>query len=391
MNQTHAAFMRLLVPLAAAAVLGAACGGIPNSSYERRTADNAGGAPVDSTAAFSVESVRTYLRQLAPYFVSRELTAEELSLVEERRFEAVAPILEEWTKEELFPRAARRLISQKLSVSGTRDDIDFDLPGNLAEFVVRQGLPFTTLLTADYCVDDKGEKRECDTGAPFNAGVLGTRAFMASRASRFNLTRASTMLRTFACRHYPMSSALEPRLPRERLIPLFQVDQQEESGEGEMFGNGSACYSCHGQFGPHAQLFVRFDESGIYRPEATGLQDPDGELGRSRDSLFTSHLSEPEEAKSDESQMFGKAVANLGEAAKVLAESETFASCQVENLLEYALRIPATVELDREVVAEIERNAGEAPSFASLFLATFSHPRIVSAVVAGVEGTGETP
>jgi len=327
------------------------------------------------------------MRQLAPYLVSRELEPEELAAIDEKKFDAIAPMLEAWTKEAAFPRAARRLISQKLSVSGSRDGIDFDLPGNLAEHVAREDLPLSTILTADYCVDANGAKRECDTGAPFTAGVLGTRAFMVSRASRFNLTRASTMLRAFACQKYPMSEDVEPRIERSRLIPMFQVDRQaDESGAPpDEFGNGTACYACHSQFGWHTQLFVRFDASGLYREDATGLQDPNGELGRSVDGLFASHLQDPAEAKTDKSQMLGRAVRDLGEAAKVLAESPMFVPCQVGNLLEYALRLPPTVEVAKEVVEEIASSAkkGDPPkvTFGSLTVATFSHPRVVAAVV----------
>ena len=381
----------VVLPVSAAALLGQACGGTPESEFGRRTAEASGdAAPPDPTRAFSAESMRSYMRQLAPYLVSRELEAGELAAIDAGKFSAITPLLTAWTKEPAFPRAARRVISQKLSVSGSRDGIDFDLPGNLAEYVVREGLPFSTVLTADYCIDATGAKRVCDSGAPSNAGVLTTRAFMASRASRFNLTRASTMLRTFACEHYPMSEELEPRIPRERLIPMFQVDKEvDDAGtEKDTFGNGSACYLCHAQFGPHAQLFVRFDESGMYRPHATGLQDPDGELGRSKNGLFASHLAKADEAKEDKSQMLGKEVKNLAEAAKVLAESPTFVPCQVTNLLEYVLRLPSTVEVEPDVLDEIVVRArgGGDPTFATLVIETFSHPQIVASVVSGLEG-----
>lgn len=380
-----------LLLAASAALAGQACGGTPDSTFNRRTAPSQGEG-ADPTEAFTGEAMREYMRQLAPYLVSRELEAAELAALDEQKFDAIAPMLEAWTKEPAFPRAARRLISQKLSVSGSRDGIDFDLPGNLAEHVARENLPLSTLLTADYCIDANGAKRECDTGAPFTAGVLGTRAFLVSRASRFNLTRASTMLHVFACQGYPMSESLEPRIERSRLIPMFQVDRQADDAGAppDEFGNGTACYACHAQFGWHAQLFVRFDTSGLYRQDATGIQDPNGELGRSVDGLFASHLADPAEAKEDTSQMLGQAVKDLGEAAKVLAESPTFVPCQVKNLLEYALRLPPTAAIADEVLEEISAKAktGEplVVTFGSLAVATFSHPRVVSAVVNATSG-----
>lgn len=374
----------LLVGVSAAVAIAAACSSPDTEGPPRSSIAAPDAAPLDPTTAFTPEQMRAYMRLLAPYLVSRELDAAELGLLDNEKFGAIRPMLTAWTKEPAFPKAARRVISQKLSVSGTRDNIDFDLPGNLAEHVVKEGLPFSTILTADYCIDAKGAKRECDTGAPFKAGVLATRAFMASRASRFNLTRASTIMRTFACVHYPMAEKLQPRIEKTRLIPMFQVEKAlDDAGtENDAFGNGSACYSCHSQFSLHAQIFVRFDETGMYQAAATGLQDPKGELGRSEKGLFASHLANAMEAKEEKSQVFGKEVAHLGEAAKVMAESETFVPCQVDNLLQYALRLPATIQLDpevMEVIAKQSRTAGD-PTFATLVIETFAHPRVVAAV-----------
>jgi hypothetical protein len=376
--------------LVIAAALGTfeACGGTRESSFDRTsTASPEAGAPVDP---FTSARTQVYMRQLAPWFVSRELESDELAALESGKFAAIRPMLTEWTKEPAFPSAARRLISQRLSVSGERDGIDFDLPGNLAEYVVRENLPLSTLLTADYCVDAKGSKRTCDSGAPFAAGVLATRAYLASRMSRFNLTRASTMMRTFSCRTYPIDDEVEPRLPRERLIPMFQSDAEvDDDGQAKAtFGNGAACYECHGQFGAHAQLFVRFDETGTYRPDATGIQDPKGELGRSTDRLFASHLKATTEAKTEKSQMLGHVVNDLREAARVLAEDPGFVPCQAKNLLDYALRLPPSAEVDPLVLDEIAqqaRSGGEA-TFASLVVETFAHPRVVTSVVSGLEG-----
>lgn len=368
------------------AALGACASPTSTPSASRRGGGGDDAVPADPTSAFTAEDVQGYLRQLAPYFPARELEPAELARIEQEKYDAIVPIVSAWTKEQAFPEAARRLISTKLSVSGTRDGIDFELPGNLAAYVVREDEPFSMILKADHCVDGEGKKRDCDTGAPFQAGVLGTRAFLASRASRFNLTRASTMLATFACTHYPLRPELEPRLPRERLIELFKADLAPDSG-AEAFGNGTACYSCHAQFGAHAQLFVRFDEKGTYRAEASGVQDPGGELGRAKDGLFASHLDEPEEARDEKSQMFGKPVNNLKEAAAVLAESDSFVPCQIDNLVRYALRIPAKTTLPPEVTAEIVERAGADPTFSALVIHTFAHPRVVASVVTGSKGT----
>lgn len=338
------------------------------------------------------ESVRAYLAQLAPYLVSRELEEAELAKIDADKADAIVPILTGWTREPGFAEAARRFVGQELSLSGMRDGVNFNLPGNLAAYVAKNNLPLSTILTADYCIGDDGEKTVCDTMAPYNAGVLGTRAYLFGRAGRFNLTRAATMIHAFACRVYPMSPELQPRLERASLIQMFQVDSAEEitdpkaKNEGAAFGNGSACYSCHGQFGAHAQLFVRFDAQGIYRENATGLQDPEGELGRSTDDLYASHLADPAVAGVEKTQMFGKSVQNLREAAVALAQSSTFLPCQVNNLIGYTLgndvTQPVASDLLDPLVAELTA-AGE-PTFADVVVATYGHPRIIQTIVQGI-------
>lgn len=334
---------------------------------------------------------RRYLSVLAPMWVSRELTRVELEQIDERRQDAIKPILEGWTREPKFADAARLFIESKLFVSGTRDGINFNLPGNLASHMVQNELPLTTLLTADYCIGDNGQQTECDTGAPYAAGVLGTRAYLASRASRFNLTRSSTWMHSFACRGYPMEDTLEPRIDKTRLIPMFQAqtpDEQTEPNAAGGFGNGFACYGCHGQFAPHSQLFVRFDLSGLYRADATGIQDPAGELGRSTNGLFASHMKDPVQANDETSQMFGKQVSNLREAALVVAENDVFLECQSESLLNFGLQVDGSRSPPKEVVKQITdaaKDGGDA-TFGKLVVAIFNNPTIVMGVVSGTGG-----
>lgn len=340
------------------------------------------------------EEARVYLAQLAPLLVRRELEPSELEALRKDGRRAIQTVLAGWMTSEGLQDAARSLIEDKLSVSGVRDGVNFDLPGNLAAYVVRQQLPWKTVLTADYCVDASGAHTPCDSGSPFTAGVLTTRAFLMSRASRFNLTRAGTMLKAFACRDYPMETTLQPNLDKAMLIPLFaastaaeQTDPRAEQG----FGNGGGCLMCHAQFGAHAQLFVKFDKDGVYRPDADGQQDPAGELGRSTNGLYVSHLQDPVQARSERSQMFGVNVDNLRDAAWVLGNSPAFTGCQVRNLIEFVTGIHSTTFVSSKVLAEVTAAAtdnGKAqPTFPALMLHTFSHPRVIEAVTAGAGGT----
>lgn len=350
-------------------------------------------APVGfQVAELSPAEAETYLGLLVQPLVGRVLSAAEREQIVARGGAAVATIVTAWATEPGFAEAARRLVQQKLSVSGTKDGIDFELPGHLAAYVVRHDLPWSTLITADHCVSAAGERIACDTGAPYTAGVLTTRAFLTSRASRFNLTRSSALMRAFACRKYPLEDTLQPRLERLSLIPMFQAQTAEEQTDPRAqsgFGNGFGCYTCHGQFSAHAQLFVKFDEQGRWHADADGQQDPAGELGRSRDGLMTSHLVDPTAAREERSQMFGRPVENLAEAARALVTSPVFVECAARNLLELALGLDPASDIDARLLTDIAlgaRRVTAEPTLGRLLIQTFTHPRVVEATLKSLGG-----
>lgn len=350
-------------------------------------------APVGfQVAELSPAEAETYLGLLVQPLVGRVLSAAEREQIVARGGAAVATLVTAWATEPGFAEAARRLVQQKLSVSGTKDGIDFELPGHLAAYVVRHDLPWSTLITADHCVSAAGERIACDTGAPYTAGVLTTRAFLTSRASRFNLTRSSALMRAFACRKYPLEDTLQPRLDRLSLIPMFQAQTAEEQTDPRAqsgFGNGFGCYTCHGQFSAHAQLFVKFDDHGRWHADADGQQDPAGELGRSRDGLMTSHLVDPTAAREERSQMFGRPVENLAEAARALVASPVFAECAARNLLELALGLDPASDIDARLLTDIAlstRRVTAEPTLGRLMIQTFTHPRVVEATLKSLGG-----
>jgi hypothetical protein len=341
-----------------------------------------------------VEDARLLLTVSFPQLVGRLPTALEHERVVEEGPAALVPVLEAALAEPAFAESARTLISRKLSVSGVRDGVDFNLPGNLAAHIAKNALPWSQILTADRCYDEAGAPGACDSGAPYAAGVLTTRGYLMSRAGRFNLTRASTLLRAFACEGYPLNEELQPLLPKEQLIELFRAESVEEAAETDEraaggFGNGEGCYYCHGQFGAHAQLFVKFDDEGRWRAEATGQQDPDGELGRSTGGLMTSHFFDPG-AKADEaSMMFGRPVANLAEAAQVFVEDPVFSTCAVRNVLEHVLLVDAAIHVDYRILersAARARERHEDPTLQDIVIATLTDPLVIQSVAASLRG-----
>ncbi len=339
----------------------------------------------------SAEQVESYMRRLAPMLVGRSLRVEEISQIKQRGGAALPVLIDAWTREEGFVRMAREWVSTRLKASGKRGDLNLELPGNLAAHLARNRLPHSELLTADYCIDDAGLKAACDSGAPYAAGVLTTRAFLSNNASRFNLKRARTVLRTFGCKDYPMPVSEQPPLARAVLIPLFQQDKVEGNASGT-FGNGFACYTCHSQFGAHAQPFVKFNQDGKWISGATGRQVEGGEQGRSIDGLFTSHMIDPEASKAESSQIFGKPVQNLAGLAEAYASSPGFWSCSVGGLLGFAFGLPESTvfAMPPDILDDAVRAAKEKeprPSLAVLAVEAFSHP----AVVRSFEAPKESP
>jgi hypothetical protein len=338
--------------------------------------------PPKTMLPMSPESARLFLSSVVPFVAGRELSPDELTAIERDGPQAIDGIVRAWSDDAALGELARRLVKTKFAVGGSRDGINFDLPSNLAAYIVSQKLPWSTLLTADYCIDNAGTKKDCDSQAPFKGGgMLNTRAYLSSRAGRFNLTRASTMMLGFACEHYPMDQVLEPPLSPTVLQGLFATDKPPPDVRDGL-GNSTGCYLCHSQFAPHAQVFVKFNEAGVYVKDADGLQDPKGEPGRSQQAgLMASHLI-PALAADEASQMFGQKVPNLSEAAGVIARSEKFAKCQVQNTLESVLNFRSGT-FDDLVLEDISLRATQMgktdPTFGTLVYEILTEPRIQKA------------
>lgn len=165
---------------------------------------------------------------------------------------------------------------------------------------------------------------------------------------------------------------------------MFAQDQLDDGTDGA-FGNGFACYTCHSQFGAHAQLFVKFDAFGNYVDGATGAQNPDLEAGKSFNDLFTSHLKDSNEAASEASQVFGRQVANLKEASEVIVQSDEFWNCSVQKSLQYFLNLDHSeaehinVGLLRDIVRKAKTRNPQ-PSLSDLVVESLSHPLVMLSI-----------
>lgn len=359
-------------------------------------------APAIALSELSSGEAERYLALIAPVMVERTLSADERAILEADGGEGIAGVVAAWQDEPGLPRAARRMVETALGVSGGLDPtgIDYGAPGRIVEHVVREHRPWSEILTSTQCFDPSGAAVACDTGAPYAAGVITTRAFMAARQGRFNLTRAGTITKTFLCRNYPLEVELEPPLPRERLMPMFRALTAEEQTDPEAamsgLANGFHCYACHGQFGAHAQLFVRFDVEGNWREDATGEQREGGMPGESFGGLMASHLEPPFRAL-ESSQMLGLEVADLSEAMAALTRSDAFWECAAQRVIELALDLDPERGIERELLVDIADRAlasSADPTFAELVVASLAHPRVATSVarqLAAIDAEEEAP
>ena len=341
-------------------------------------------AAVTAQSAFDIHF--EHMRRISGMFVGRNLNQNEIKALKEKpSAETVRKILTQWVEEPFFALSVRTFWEGKLATSGMRDGIDYNLPGNLVEYLVAKNRPYHHMITADYCISADGEKVACDTGAQYEAGVLTTRGFLSSHKGRFNLSRAGTLMRAFMCYEYPMPVKLEPPVKKSWLIRNFQLETKKEVKEhnGETFGNGEACYTCHSQFAPHSQLFVRYDTKGFYKEasDLIGKQDPSKDLGTGFDGLAASHYTNRSHRQSEASFMLGQAVDNLADAAEVLKGDPRFLECGVRNALVHILR---TKEESDKVfglafLTRMAKSLGKEPAIGKIYSRVFSQDYIIYA------------
>lgn len=325
--------------------------------------------------------VVSYMRYVSSKLVHRSLSSAEVARLQAEGKPAIAPIVEQWTREENFAQSVRIYVENLLQVSGTSNGVNFSLPGNLALDIARRNRPYGDLLTANQCVNVSGQVIACDTNAPFAAGVLTTRAYMVKYAGAYNISRAGKMTYKFLCMEYPFPQSEEPPLSQQDLIAQFST-----VAGAITFGNGNNCYSCHSQFGHHAQFMVKFDSNGFYQANATGLQNPNAGDGASVNGLMTSHFINPSRAANERSQMMGRPASNLAEAARAIVDNRRFLPCATKNLMKHYLKLKDqdVVTLRPELLQEITRNSlvrSQQPSFSDLMVSIISHPKVFDSFV----------
>jgi hypothetical protein len=156
-----------------------------------------------------------------------------------------------------------------------------------------------------------------------------------------------------------------------------------------------ACYSCHGQFSLHAQPFVKFDKTGLYVADATGLQSTTGQLGEGEKGTAASHWELAELAKLESSQWFGADISGLAEGAAVLAKHDRFRECTLQNLLDLAIGISAAydtgvkgLKVEPEFLSEVASSVSSHtpdPSIQDLAIVLYADSRVIATTIQGMK------
>lgn len=324
----------------------------------------------DSTQAIS------YLSTLSSQIVHRPLNPTELNLLRNNGSGAFRQIVTAWFSETAFIDSAQYFVENLLRTSGSNSNANFNLPGNLGRDIARRQRPYSDLVTANTCVNASGQNISCDSGASYTAGVLTTKAYLITNAGPYNIGRAGKLVDKFLCTSYPLPDTEEPKISEAELISQFATTAGTIT-----FGNGNNCYSCHSQFGHHAQLFVKFDLSGNYRANATGVQNPSATDGFSVNNTMTSHYRNATRAGSESAQFLGRPAANLAEAARTLSQSSRFLPCAVKNLMVHYLRLPpeSVASVKPDLYQQIAASASDLrrdPSFSHLLTAIITNPHV---------------
>jgi hypothetical protein len=338
-------------------------------------------AEFSNAQTVSANQAVSYMSYLSSKLVNRPLSSEEVAQIRSQGTQAFPIILEAWSNDARFHQSVRQYVEVLFATNGSSNGINFDLPGNLGLDIARRKRPYSDLVTAQSCVDAQGNITACDSGAPFSAGVLTMRAFLRKAQGAYNISRAGKMMHKFLCTTYPLPDALEPKLRVTDLISEFATVSGPIT-----FGNGNNCYSCHSQFGHHAQFFVKFDLDGNYRANATGLQSVGATAGYSANNLLTSHLVDPLRARDESSQILGQRASNLQEAARVIANSSLFLPCAIQHMMRHFLKLSdqnmASIKPDLfKKISDDAKVLNQNPSFSHLLQSLITNRSVIDSFV----------
>ncbi len=255
------------------------------------------------------------LRKAAILLAGRVPTAEELAAAEEAGIEGLAEVLAPMLREEVFYERVReayndRFLTRRYHSSNGSDTAAIDLldrndfpnaeileddpnenatrygnnaiaeePTRLVEYILRNDLPYSEVLTADYTVVNPFSAQIYDVNPEFD-DPTNPNEFVPVKLPGIPHAGVATMI-TYLTR-YTTTRTNRNRARSRRFQEFFLATDVIALGTRPTDASGSAydnptlndanCVSCHTAVDPVAATFANFDAMGRYRPQGHPLR-----------------------------------------------------------------------------------------------------------------------
>ena len=174
--------------------------------------------------------------------------------------------------------------------------VNYNEPVNLALYTVLNGLPWSNVYTADYCVDDNLQQTPCTGNLPVTSGIATNQAFLRQygKYSALAFQRVSVLHQLANCEIYPDSADQgvercnanpapgdigcgpdDPALVWPEDDPAYDaggvlvVERVHTKFKGLMDGINFPCHGCHRSVTTRANAFRKIDRHGFYKADFT--------------------------------------------------------------------------------------------------------------------------
>lgn len=242
------------------------------------------------TASLKLRGELPPVSQTTQILDAKEPRLEYEALIDQYMDPAQNPLLGESLRQHFREAFLMGGKTENVNHLGVNHTVNFDEVPNLATYLILNDLPWSEILTAEYCVDNNFQQIACDTNSPVLAGVLTHPAFLRTygKACALNYQRISAVHQLFECNIYPdaqgsnylarsNTGANEPEN-----VPAAQ-DPGSDTGspprihkkyQGFMAGSGQTCYTCH-KNNFDRQIFAKYVTDDVnFANVASGFFEP---------------------------------------------------------------------------------------------------------------------
>lgn len=281
---------------------------------------------LSKSVVLSESNLQKALRNITLKFYSRLPSVEEKNKVIAGGYEAYKQFVVELLSSESFESVIHSENKKLYQMAGSEGGVNYNEPANLTTYIIKNDIDFREVMTADYCVSNKLEKKDCanfpsaDVARDEAAGVLTTKAFLKKWVSAFNFRRTSMAFQAFGCSEYPDQD--------DSGVTLEEIE--EKHAEFACTTCTPQCYSCHRSMNPRAVLFYSFDNKGQFNLNPTKTEAT---------LTITNNKSVPTDLLKEGSPAVykGEEVTNLREFAVKFSNSKTFNNCVAKRFTNLVL------------------------------------------------------